>query len=448
MAKPVVAIVGRPNVGKSTLFNRLAGEQLAVVHEIPGTTRDRLVAEADWNGVLFDIVDTGGIDPAHLDPLSVGSKEYIEQIRAHAEMAVSEADAVLFVVDIEDGITSNDIEVAEILRKETQSVLLVVNKCDNEQRRKRALEFFELGIGEPIAISALHGTGLGEMLDELVSALGSWQASTAASEAQAHIAIVGRPNVGKSTLLNRLLGEERAIVSPIPGTTRDAIDTHLTYHSVPITLIDTAGIRRRGKITPGVERFSVFRTLKAIDRSDICLLLIDAKEGVTAQDANIAGMVVDRYKSLVMLVNKWDAVPKDAHTMHAARKVIEHELAFIDYAPLLFISAKTGQRVGQIIPTALRLQEQRAVRIPTAKVNRLVRDAMHSHAPPSKAGKRLRILYASQVGTDPPTFLLHVNDPKLVHFSYSRYLENQIRQSFGFEGAPIRLSYRKRTEGD
>lgn len=447
MAKPVVAIVGRPNVGKSTLFNRLAGEKLAVVHEIPGTTRDRLVAEADWNGVPFDIVDTGGIDPPNLDPLSIGSKQYIEEIRAHAEMAVAEADAVLFVVDIDDGVTSNDLEVAEILRRMTRSVLLVVNKCDNEERRKRALEFFELGIGEPIAISALHGTGLGELLDDLVTALGSWKVDAAVSEAQAHIAIVGRPNVGKSTLLNRLLGEERVIVSAIPGTTRDAIDTHLTYHGVPITLIDTAGIRRRGKIIPGVERFSVLRALKAIDRSDVCLLLIDATEGVTAQDANVAGMVVDKFRSLVLLVNKWDLVPKDAHTMHQVRKVIEHELAFIDYAPMLFISAKTGQRVGQVIPTSLRMQEERIIRIPTAKVNRIVYDAMHAHAPPSKAGRRLRIFYASQVGTDPPTFLLHVNDPKLVHFSYSRYLENQIRKSFGFEGAPIRLSYRKRGDG-
>lgn len=447
MAKPVVAIVGRPNVGKSTLFNRLAGEKLAVVHEIPGTTRDRLVAEADWNGVPFDIVDTGGIDPPNLDPLSIGSKQYIEEIRAHAEMAVAEADAVLFVVDIDDGVTSNDLEVAEILRRMTRSVLLVVNKCDNEERRKRALEFFELGIGEPIAISALHGTGLGELLDDLVTALGSWKVDAAVSEAQAHIAIVGRPNVGKSTLLNRLLGEERVIVSAIPGTTRDAIDTHLTYHGVPITLIDTAGIRRRGKIIPGVERFSVLRALKAIDRSDVCLLLIDATEGVTAQDANVAGMVVDKFRSLVLLVNKWDLVPKDAHTMHQVRKVIEHELAFIDYAPMLFISAKTGQRVGQVIPTSLRMQEERIIRIPTAKVNRIVYDAMHAHAPPSKAGRRLRIFYASQVGTDPPTFLLHVNDPKLVHFSYSRYLENQIRKSFSFEGAPIRLSYRKRGDG-
>jgi GTP-binding protein len=383
----------------------------------------------------------------NLDPLSIGSKQYIEEIRAHAEMAVAEADAVLFVVDIDDGVTSNDLEVAEILRRMTRSVLLVVNKCDNDERRKRALEFFELGIGEPIAISALHGTGLGELLDDLVTALGSWKVDAAASEAQAHIAIVGRPNVGKSTLLNRLLGEERVIVSAIPGTTRDAIDTHLTYHGVPITLIDTAGIRRRGKIIPGVERFSVLRALKAIDRSDVCLLLIDATEGVTAQDANVAGMVVDKFRSLVLLVNKWDLVPKDAHTMHQVRKVIEHELAFIDYVPMLFISAKTGQRVGQVIPTSLRMQEERIIRIPTAKVNRIVYDAMHAHAPPSKAGRRLRIFYASQVGTDPPTFLLHVNDPKLVHFSYSRYLENQIRKSFGFEGAPIRLSYRKRGDG-
>jgi GTP-binding protein len=456
MSKLVVALVGRPNVGKSTLFNRLAGERLAVVDDRPGTTRDRLVAEAEWRGIAFDVVDTGGIDPTTIgkgEPLSLDSADYIEQIRAQAEIAARGADAILFLVDIESGLTSPDREVASILRRQQREfeeeedappVLLVVNKCDNADRRAQAVEFFELGMGDPIPISALHGTGTGDMLDQLFDALGSIGTPKEERDSSLHIAIVGRPNVGKSSLLNRLLGEERVIVSPIPGTTRDAIDTQMVFNKIPITLIDTAGIRRRGRIEPGVEKYSVLRALKAMDRADVVLLLIDGTEGVTAQDEHIAGMAIDKMLSVILLVNKWDIVPKDAHTMPAYALEVREKLNFLDYVPVLFISAKTGMRVNKVIPMALQVQEERMKRIPTGELNRIVRSALDTHAPPSKSGKRLRIFYASQVRSDPPTFLFHVNDPRLVHFTYERFLENHIREHHSFIGTPLRLSFRKR----
>jgi GTP-binding protein len=456
MSKLVVALVGRPNVGKSTLFNRLAGERLAVVDDRPGTTRDRLVAEAEWRGIAFDVVDTGGIDPTTIgkgEPLSLDSADYIEQIRAQAEIAARGADAILFLVDIESGLTSPDREVASILRRQQREfeeeedappVLLVVNKCDNADRRAQAVEFFELGMGDPIPISALHGTGTGDMLDQLFDALGSIGTPKEERDSSLHIAIVGRPNVGKSSLLNRMLGEERVIVSPIPGTTRDAIDTQMVFNKIPITLIDTAGIRRRGRIEPGVEKYSVLRALKAMDRADVVLLLIDGTEGVTAQDEHIAGMAIDKMLSVILLVNKWDIVPKDAHTMPAYALEVREKLNFLDYVPVLFISAKTGMRVNKVIPMALQVQEERMKRIPTGELNRIVRSALDTHAPPSKSGKRLRIFYASQVRSDPPTFLFHVNDPRLVHFTYERFLENHIREHHSFIGTPLRLSFRKR----
>jgi GTP-binding protein len=455
MDRPVVALVGRPNVGKSTLFNRLAGERLAVVSEQPGTTRDRLVAEAEWNGMSFDIVDTGGIDPTapgRGPALSLDSAAYVSQIRAQAELAATEADAVLFIVDIEGGVTPADIEVADILRRRSGAagrppapVLLVVNKCDNARRREEAVAFYELGMGDPIPVSALHGSGTGDLLDRLVEALPSPPTEQTEAEPGARIAIVGRPNVGKSSLLNRLLGEERAIVSPIPGTTRDAVDTSLEYDGVPLILIDTAGIRRRGHIEPGVEKYSVLRALKAIDRADVVLLVIDAVEGVTAQDAHVAGMALEKAKSIVLLVNKWDAVQKDSETMAEFTTTVRQQLKFMDYVPVLFISAKTGQRVSEVLPTALQVQEERLRRIPTSELNRLVRQAADIHAPPSHSGRQLKISYASQVRTDPPTFLFHVNDPKLVHFSYRRFLENRIRQTYGFLGTPLILSFRRRS---
>jgi GTP-binding protein len=456
MAKPVVALVGRPNVGKSTLFNRLAGERLAVVDEIPGTTRDRLLMEAEWAGVTFDIIDTGGIDPTqtgygrHQQPLSIGSADFIEQIRSQAEIAIQDSDAVLFITDAESGVTPADHEVAEILRKyqrnvdgqPTPPVFLVVNKCENEARRMSATEFYELGLGEPYPISALHGTGTGDMLDALVASFKKEGEET--EDDSVKIAIVGKPNVGKSSLLNQILGEERAIVSPIAGTTRDAIDTHLTFGEVPILLIDTAGIRRRGHITPGVEQFSVLRSLQAIERSDVVLLVLDATVGLTAQDAHIAGFILDEWKSAVVLVNKWDAVEKDSHTMATYTQTIRQELNFMDYVPILFISAKTGQRVDQVLPLALRVQEERLTRLPTSKINRILQEAQDRHAAPSHGGAVFKMYYGTQVRNDPPVFLLHVNDPKLAHFTYLRYLENCIRQEHPFLGTPIRIVLRPR----
>ena len=457
MSKPVVALVGRPNVGKSTLFNRLAGEQLAVVHETPGTTRDRLVAQADWRGLAFDVVDTGGIDPTGSgggEPLSLDSADYVPQIRSQAEMAAAEADAVLFLVDGLSGPTSADHEVAEILRRQQRAqsggaappVLLVVNKCDNAELRAQAVEFYGLGMGDPLPISSLHGTGTGDMLDRLVEALGRRAQPEGEPDSSVKIAIIGRPNVGKSSLLNRLLGEERTIVSPIPGTTRDAVDTRLIYQGAPVTLIDTAGIRRRGRIEPGVEKYSVLRALRALERADVALLILDATEGVTAQDAHVAGMALDKMKSVVVVINKWDLVVKDSDTLGAFTERVRQGLNFLDFVPVLFISAKTGQRVGQVLPTALRVQEERLRRIPTGALNRLLQEALEAHPPPGHAGKQLKILYASQVRTDPPTFLFHVNEPALVHFTYARFLENRIRAEYSFLGTPLRLSFRRRSQ--
>jgi GTPase len=454
MAKPIVALVGRPNVGKSTLFNRLIGERLAVVDGVPGTTRDRLMSIAEWRGTYFYVVDTGGIDPTATQsqsPLSIGSADFIEQIRQQAETAIREADAVLFLTDVESGVTPADIEVASILRryqrvfngKAKPPVFLVVNKCENQSRRQQALQFYELGLGDPYPISALHGTETGDLLDALVESFE--QPELEEEEADSvKIAIVGKPNVGKSSLLNRLLGEDRAIVSPIPGTTRDAIDTFLEYNEVPITLIDTAGIRRRGKIEPGVEKFSVLRSMQAIERADVSLLLIDATTGLTAQDAHIAGFILEAWKSVVVLVNKWDAIQKDSYTMDAFTRLIRQELNFLDYVPVLYISALTGQRVSQVLPLALRVQEERLVRLSTSQTNQVLQSAQDRHPAPSHAGRQLRIYYGTQVRSDPPTFLLYVNEPKLAHFAYLRYLENRFREAHEFLGTPIRLVLKAR----
>ena len=456
MTKPVVALVGRPNVGKSTLFNRLVEERLAVVDEIPGTTRDRLVAEAEWSGVPFDLIDTGGIDPSQIGPgsrraaLSVGSAEYIREIRQQAEIAVEEADAVLLVTDAESGVTPADQEVSQILRQHQKEkggkpwppILLVVNKADSEARRQQALQFYELGLGDPYPISALHGTGTGDLLDALIACFEN--KGEESEEETVKIAIVGRPNVGKSSLLNRLLGEERVIVSPIAGTTRDAIDTRMEYEGIPITLIDTAGIRRRGHIVPGVEKYSVLRSLQAIERSDVALLLVDAAAGVTAQDAHIAGMILEVWKSVVVIVNKWDTITKDTHTMPDFVKHVRRELNFMDYVPALFISALHGQRVDQVLPLALQVQEERLVRLSTSELNQILHKAQDEHPAPSHAGRQLRIYYATQVRSDPPTFLLYVNDPQLAHFTYRRYLENRLREAHQFTGTPVRLVMRAR----
>lgn len=456
MSKPVVALVGRPNVGKSTLFNRIVEERLAVVDDVPGTTRDRLMADAEWVGKLFSVVDTGGIDPIQVSPgstqkpLSIGSVDFIEQIKAQAEIAIQEADVVLFVTDAESGVTPADLEVAGILRRYQRKkngkpwppVLLVVNKADNEARRKALYQFYELGIGEPYAISAFHGTGIGDLLDAVIACFET--IGEEAEDESAKFAIVGKPNVGKSSLLNRLLGEERAIVSPIPGTTRDAIDTHLEYEQLSLTLIDTAGIRRRGRVEPGVEKFSVIRTMQAIERADVVLLMVDAIVGITAQDAHIAGYILDARKSVIVLVNKWDAIPKDTQTMDRYTRQIRTELKFLSFVPLLFISAKTGQRVDQVIPLALRVHEERLVRLTTSQLNQILHKAQEEHPAPSHGGRQLRIYYGTQVRSDPPTFLLYVNDPKLVHFTYQRYLENRVRQVYNFLGTPIYLVFKPR----
>ena len=444
MPKPVVALVGRPNVGKSSLFNRLAGKRLAVTDSQPGTTRDRLFAEAEWNGLAFDLVDTGGVDP------DGGEGELLGQVRAQAELAVQEADAILFLVDGESGISPVDHELAKVLRRHQTTengkprppVLLVVNKADNRPRREQAVEFFELGMGDPIPISALHGTGCGELLDQLTATFNQSGAEPAV-EAQVKIAIVGRPNVGKSSLLNRLLGEERVIVSPIPGTTRDAIDTSLMFQGTPLTLIDTAGIRRRGRVLPGVEKYSVLRAVRAIERADVALLLIDAPEGVTAQDAHIAGIILEKWKSCLLLINKWDAVPAKTGSQPAFAEQTRAQLKFLDFVPVCFISALHGTGVAAILPLALQIQQERLRRIPTAQLNQILQNALQAHSPPSKAGVRLRFFLAAQVQTDPPSFLFHVNDPELVHFSYARHLENRIREQVSFLGTPIRLSFRK-----
>lgn len=471
MTKPLVALVGRPNVGKSTLFNRLAGERLAVVDETAGTTRDRLHADAEWNGRVFTVIDTGGIELERVRksdrPLSANtsnaqaSQEFAPLIRAQAEIAIREADAVVFVVDCEAGLTNADREVAEILRRYQSEkdgepwppIFVAANKADNAERRQEAYEFYELGLGEVFAISAMHGQSTGDLLDAIVKSFAPIEPTE--TDDSIKIAIVGRPNVGKSSILNAVLGQERAIVSPVPGTTRDAIDTQLEWGNLPVTLIDTAGIRRRGHIDPGVEKYSVMRALRAIERADVALLVIDAVEGVTAQDAHVAGYILEENKSVVLVINKWDMIqpglqPKEDGSLTPREQDFSNHvrstLNFLDYVPVLFVSAKTGLRVDEMMNMALRVQEERLSRLPTSEVNRIVREAIDKQSPPTHAGNRLKIFYGTQVRTDPPTFLFFVNDTRLMHFTYERYLENQIRAAHSFIGTPLRLSFRNRAK--
>jgi GTP-binding protein len=456
VTKPIVALVGRPNVGKSTLFNRLVGRRVAIVEDLPGTTRDRLYGDADWAGREFVVVDTGGLvwvdpreetggqPPPTAQQAGVESGLFLEQMRDQAQLAIAEADAVVFLVDAEAGLTAGDHEVADVLRRSQKPVILAPNKADNERRRADAVEFFALGLGEPMPISALHGLGTGDLLDAVVEALPPGEEEEEEEDERVKIAILGRPNVGKSSLLNRLLGQERVIVSEVPGTTRDAIDMEITFGGEEIVLIDTAGIRRRGKIAPGVEKYSVLRSLKAINRADVCLLLIDAQDKVTAQDQHIAGYILEESKSVVVVVNKWDLIEKDTHTMAEYVQEVRGALRFLDYVPVLFISAKTGQRVQQVLEVALQVQEERLRRISTGDLNRLLRDAIARHPPRGKAGQALRFYYATQAEVDPPTFVFFVNDHKLVHFSYERYLENAIREVYGFLGTPLKLVFRSR----
>jgi GTPase len=453
MRMPIVALVGRPNVGKSTLFNRLVGERRSIVEDEPGTTRDRLYAAAEWTNRPFILVDTGGLDVAATekapqkgrqpDSLGSSSRDFVREIREQAEAAISEADVVVFLVDAKDSVTAADRDVADMLRRSGRPVILAANKADNESRRQTALEFYELGLGDPYPISALHGTGTGDLLDAIVAEIPAAEEEPPADLVR--IAIVGRPNVGKSSLLNALLQGERSIVSPIAGTTRDAIDTELVWGGQKITLIDTAGIRRRGKVEVGVEKYSVLRAIGAIDRADVVLLVLDATEGITAQDAHVASFILEAYKSVAVIINKWDAIEdKDTNTMAQFTAEIREKLKFMDYVPVLFVSALTRQRVSKILPLAMGIAAQRHLRVPTGELNRLFREALVAHPAPNRRGKQLKFLYATQAEVAPPTFVVFVNDKELVHFSYERYLQNRIREVYPFEGTPLRLAFRSR----
>jgi GTP-binding protein len=444
VARPIVAIVGRPNVGKSTLFNRLVGERRAIVEDVPGTTRDRVYGMADWGGVEFTLVDTGGLqDMQEIEAESHG--QIARHTRDQAHVAIGEADVIVFMVDARSGINAGDQEVADLLRRTDKPTILIANKAESAERRDSVFEFYELGLGEPLPVSAYHGTGTGDLLDRIVEALPEVE------EEDEHegpaIAIVGRPNVGKSRLLNAILGQERSIVSDIPGTTRDSLDTEINWAGQPVTLIDTAGIRRRGRVDRGIEQYSVLRSMRAIDRADVVLLVIDATEGFTAQDLHIAGYIADQKKGVVVIINKWDLIEKDASTMEEFREKAREELDFLPYAPLVFVSAKFGQRVNQVLDAALAVVSERHRRVSTAALNKMLKDAVAAHPPPSKPGKWIKFFYATQADVSPPTFIFFTNDPAQIHFSYRRYLENQLRETFGFNGTAIRMSFRGRDEG-
>lgn len=436
-ALPVVAIVGRPNVGKSTFINRLVGRREAIVHDQPGVTRDRLYLRADWNGRDFIVVDTGGIVPGT-------DEELLQSVEKQAKVAIEEADVILFMVDGSSGPTPVDTDIAELLRRTKKPVMLLVNKLDDVTEEPKANDFYELGLGEPKPVSAMHGKGIGDLLDDIVDAFPA--PADEEPPAELRIALVGRPNVGKSSLTNALLGQERMIVSPVAGTTRDAVDTRLQLDGKSYVLVDTAGIRRRAKVDYGVEQFSVVRSLKAIERADAIIMLIDGAEGVSEQDQRIANIAEDSGKALVVAVNKWDIVPKDSHTMPAFRAKLAEELRHVKWAPVVFISARTGQRVDQVLEAAEAASEQNSRRVTTGVLNEVIAEATTMNPPPASHGKRLRIYYSSQVTTRPPTFVLFCNEPRLVTDHYTRYLENKIREAFGFEGTPIRLIFRQRRE--
>jgi GTP-binding protein len=443
--KPIVAIVGRPNVGKSMFFNRLIGQRQAIVEDIPGTTRDRLYGDTEWNGRQFTVVDTAGLLFEEEDP-DAPLAEIARRAREQAELAIAEADAILFLVDGREGLTTADVEVANVLRLTNKPVVLAVNKADSQERSLDAVEFYALNLGEPIPMSAYHGIGTGDVLDRVAESLPIVEEE--APDPAVKIAIVGRPNVGKSSLLNRLLGQDRSVVSAVPGTTRDTIDTRLAVGGAEVLLIDTAGIRRRGKIERGIEQYSVLRALRAIERSDVVLLLIDATEGVTAQDTHVAGIILDSLKGVAILVNKWDLVVKDSYTFNEFTDHVRNAFRFIPYAPLLFISSLTGQRVDQVIPLAMSIAQERQRRIPTSELNTLLREATYEHPPAAtKKGAHLRIYYATQPQINPPVFLFFTNNAELVHWGYERYLENRIREKYGFTGTPIKVVFRSR-EGD
>ncbi|MGI6493053.1 MAG: ribosome biogenesis GTPase Der [Pelotomaculum sp.] len=438
MSKPIVAILGRPNVGKSTLFNRIVGGRVAIVEDTPGVTRDRLYMDAEWSGRHFTLVDTGGLDFQE-------NGEILEQVRSQVELAIREADVVLFVVDTRAGLNPDDLEVASIIRRANKPVILVANKVERYDEPEKIYDFFQLGLGEPIPISAAEGLNTGDMLDRLLELLPAEQQADEDPDI-IKIAVIGRPNVGKSSLVNSLLGEDRVIVSNIPGTTRDAIDTTFERDGKNYMLIDTAGIRRKSKVEQKTERYSVIRALRAVDRCDVVLVVIDALEGVTEQDKRIAGYAHEAGKGSIVLVNKWDLVEKDDRTMNRYTEHVRKELAFMPYAPLLFTSALTGKRVSKVLELVDFVAEKQATRVNTANLNNLIREAVQQNPPPADKTRRLKILYATQSGVKPPRFVLFVNDPELMHFSYQRYLENQIRSAYGFEGTPLRFTLRRRAK--
>ncbi len=441
MSKPIVAIVGRPNVGKSTLFNMLAGKMLSIVKDTPGVTRDRIYADVEWTGHVFTLVDTGGIEPESTDVIR-------SQMRSQAQTAIETADVIIFMTDVREGLTSDDREVAEILRKAKKPVVLAVNKADSyEKFLPASYEFYELGLGDPYLISARSKTAIGDMLDEVIALLPS-EGTAAEEEEIPKIAIIGKPNVGKSSMVNRLLGEERVLVSDIPGTTRDAIDTRVRANGRDYILIDTAGLRRKSRLKEDLEYYSVVRALSAVERADVVICAIDATEGVTEQDAKIAGIAHDRGKGILIAVNKWDAVEKDTKAMDRYKKDIRSTLSFIPYASILFVSALSGQRMMKLYPMIDMILENQSKRVPTGVLNEVITEAVALNQPPSDKGKRLRIFYTTQTGVKPPTFVFFVNDKELMHFSYQRYLENKIRESFGFEGTSLRFIIRERKESE
>ncbi|HHL2033034.1 ribosome biogenesis GTPase Der [Clostridium perfringens] len=438
MSKPIVAMVGRPNVGKSTLFNKLAGKRISIVQDTPGVTRDRVYAESEWLNRKFTMIDTGGIEPESSDII-------VKQMRRQAQIAIEMADVIVFVVDGKEGLTAADQEVAQMLRKSKKPVVLVVNKIDRLALEENSYEFYNLGIGDPITISASQGLGLGDMLDEVVKYFNDPSEGEEDDE-YIRIAMIGKPNVGKSSLINRLLGEERVIVSNVPGTTRDSIDSYLETEDGKFILVDTAGLRRKSKVKEEIERYSVIRTYAAIEKADVAILVIDAEQGITEQDEKIIGYAHEMNKAIMVVVNKWDLIEKDDKTLSNYQKDLQQKLKFMPYAKYLFISALTGQRVHKILSTAKYCYDNYSKRVSTGLLNDVISKAVLMKEPPVVALKRLKIYYATQVATKPPKFVFFVNDPNLLHFSYGRYLENQLRESFDFDGTGIEIEYRARKE--
>lgn len=439
MSKPILAVVGRPNVGKSTFFNRIIGERKAIVEDVPGVTRDRIYAETEWNGREFAIIDTGGIEASTDDPI-------LSQMRDQAVVAMDMADLILFMVDGKEGLTTADIEVGAILRRTGKKVILVVNKIDNPSKMPDTIyDFYELGLGEPIPISSANMLNIGDLLDEIVS--GFPDKDYEADEENIKLAIIGKPNVGKSSLVNALTKENRVIVSPIAGTTRDSIDTPFSFEGNDFTLIDTAGLRRRSKVYDSIEKFSVIRAIAAIERCDICILMIDAMEGITEQDKKIAGFAHEAGKGMMIVINKWDLVEKETNTMRDYERKVRAELLFASYAPILFTSVLQGRRIYDILRKAAAIQEIRMRRITTGKLNNLIEDAVMMRQPPSDKGKRLKIYYAAQIGVAPPLFSFNINSRELMHFSYARYLENRLREAYDFEGTSVKFVYNEK-KGD